>query len=125
MTDDDAPEARLCGEVRTNLPPRALADALRSRGLEVQRRESSLFEGGEYVRIYASANADAALERTASDEYLVQDAGGDPVEMAALARALTGALAALDLPHRLELYAEADENALTAYHAHRWPADAD
>jgi sarcosine oxidase gamma subunit len=125
MIDDDAREARLFGEVRTDLPVRALADALQSHGLDARRRESSLFTGGEYVRILPDdVDVDASLERVAPGEYLVQDAGGDPAAMAALARALTDALTALDLTHRLELYAEADENALTAYHAHRWPADA-
>lgn len=122
--NDDAREARLFGQVLTDLRPRALADALRGAGLDAQRRESSLFTGGEYVRVHGPGEADAALERTDARHYLVHDAAGELGPMAGLARALSGALAALDLPHRLELYGKADENALTACHAHRWPADA-
>jgi hypothetical protein len=122
--NDDALEARLFGQVLTDLRPRALADALRGAVLDAQRRESSLFTGGEYVRVHGPGEADAALERTDPRPYLVHDAAGEPGPMADLARALSAALTALDLPHRLELYGEADGNALTARHAHHWPADA-
>lgn len=120
MTD----EAQLFGQVRTNLSPRALAEALRSRGIDAERRESSHFAGGEYVRVRGPGDADAALERTDARHYLVHDAAGEPQPMADLARALAAALTALDLPHRLELYADGDD-APAVRHAHRWPADAD
>lgn len=123
---DDAAEARLFGQVHGTLPPSALAEALRRAGLDAHCRASSLFDGGEYVRVRASGDAHAALERTGPGAYLVHDAAGDPAAMAGLARALAAALTALDLPHRLELYTgtDADEDAPAAYHAHRWPADA-
>lgn len=121
--NDDAPQGPLFGQVLAGLPPHALADALGGAGVDARGRESSLFAGGEYVRARGPGDADAALERTGPGIYLLHDAGRDPGAVADLARALSAALTALDLPHRLELYAQADESALTAYHAHRWPAD--
>lgn len=125
MTDDDAREARLFGQVLTDLRPRALADALRDRGLDARVRESSHYDGGEYVRVHGGDDADAAIERTDATHYLVHDAAGEPGAMRRLVRALSAALTALDLSHRLELYAEADEDAVPEHHAHRWRADAD
>ncbi|HEX6038293.1 hypothetical protein [Longimicrobium sp.] len=124
MIDDAAREAQLFGQVLTDLRPSALAEVLRGRGLDAQRRKSSHFAGGEYVRVHGRDDAELAMERTDPAHYLVHDAAGDPEAMRHLVRALSAALTALDLPHRLELYAEADEDALTERYAHRWTADA-
>jgi hypothetical protein len=119
MTDDRS-DARLFGQALTDLPPAALADALRRAGLDARYRESAHRVGGAYVRVDGPGGADCSLERGEPGEYLVHDAGGEREPLEALARALSAALAKLGVRHRLELYDDGDPSGASPLH--RWPA---
>ncbi len=106
--NDERSGALLFGQARTDLPPDGLADALRRAGLDARCRESAHREGGAYVRVDGPGSADCSLERGDPGEYLVHDAGGERGPLEDLARALSAALAALGIRHRLELYGEGE-----------------
>lgn len=119
---DPADDASLFGTVRTALGPGDLAPALARAGVAAEARESANYAGGRYVRLYPPGEADGALERVADAEYLVRGGAGKMGALTALARALSAALGALGIVHRLEVYADgADEPA--AYVHHEWPRD--
>jgi hypothetical protein len=116
-------DALLFGQVLTDLPPHELADSLRRAGIDARVRESSLRVGGTYLRVEGEGDADCSLERgSAPGEWMVHDAGGEHAALEGMAAALSAALIAMDVPHRLELYA--GENELAASFAYGWPGDA-
>ena len=117
----DATDALMFGGATTDLPPAALVDAMRRAGMRFERRDASP-DSGAYARIVSSSGVDCSFERIAPAEYLVR---GDAERLAPLesfARALSAALAAAGVRHRLEVYAEDDS--LAAYFHHQWPQDA-
>lgn len=112
-------EVRLYGHALTDLDPPALARGLARAGLPPMLRESSLRGGGTYLRIHGAADAECTLERIAPAEY---QAAGDAVDadaFHALVRALSAALAGMDVRHRLEVYD--GDDVLVAYFHHLWP----
>ena len=119
----DTADVLMFGGAMTDLPPAALADAMRRAGIPLETRESSLFTGGEYVRIVTASGVDCSFERVAPAEYLVRGDADGLAELRAFARALSGALSVLGVRHRLEVYAE--DESLAAYLHHQWPRDAE
>ncbi len=119
---DEATDVLMFGGAMTDLPPAALADALRRGGTPAEVRESSLFTGGWYVRIVTASGVDCSFERIEPTEYLVRGDADRLVQLEPFARALSAALAKAGVRHRLEVYAE--DESLAAYLDHAWPQDA-
>lgn len=117
----DAADVLMAGVLMTALPVAALADALVGAGLAAEARESSLMEGGAYVRVGGAPDVHCALERLPSAEYLARGDAESLDALAALARALSAALTGLGIRHQLEVYAGAE---LAAYLHHQWPPPA-
>lgn len=115
---DDAADVLMFGTLAADLPVAALADALRRAGISAEARESSLYAGGEYVRVDAMPDVHCSLERLSSAEYLARGDADTLDELAALAGALSAALAALEMRHSLELYAD---DVLAGHFHHQQP----
>jgi hypothetical protein len=109
------------GQVMTDLAVPALADALERAGLRTQRRESSLFQGGEYVSLWGHPGVVSSLERVEPGEYLARGDADTVDALEPVARALSGALTGLGMRHRLEVYD--DDGTLAAYFHHQFPQD--
>lgn len=118
----DTTDVLMFGGAMTDLPPAALAGAMRRGGIPATVRESSLFEGGTYIRAATPPGVDCSFEHIEPTEYLIR---GDADGLDALdpfARTLSAALTQAGVRHRLEVYGE--DESLAAYHHHQWPQSA-
>ena len=109
----------LFGQIETPLPPAELAAALCGVGLSAEARESSLYWGGIYVRLYVDDEVDFTLERIEAARYLAR-ADADPGDACpSEARKVSAALARLAIRHSFEIYDH--HHQLLLYLHHAWP----
>lgn len=114
MTDNSA---QMAGELLTDVGLRPLSSRLASAGLRVQIRESSHYQGGEYIRVYEGA--DFTMEHVGLGEYLARGDAGSVEQMLATASRVSQALTGLGIRHRFEVYDSG--NRLAGYLHHDWP----
>ncbi|MEP7340998.1 MAG: hypothetical protein ABI977_24920 [Acidobacteriota bacterium] len=107
----------LFGQVKTSLGLSDLLAALKNAGLNAEIHEPDQDKSGQYISLQDEA-AQVTFEQ-AKEEYLVGGEAGGVSELQALAEKVSGVLAAAQLKHRFELYA--DEDSLVAYFHHDWP----
>lgn len=109
----------LSGQLETPLPPADLAAALCGVGLSAEARESSLYWGGIYVRLYVGDEVDFTFEHVEPTEYLAR-ADADYVEsLKSVAGEVSAALARLRVRHRFAVYD--GRNTMVLYLHHDWP----
>jgi hypothetical protein len=116
---DESPEAALFGSVLTERAAPALADALRRAGIAAEARTSAYPGPRAEIRVRAAGDVECLLEKVAPAEYLVHDASGPLDALHELARGLSGALAGMNVRHRMEVYAA--DHSLAAYFHHQYP----
>ncbi|HEU4557160.1 MAG TPA: hypothetical protein VFS20_04895 [Longimicrobium sp.] len=111
----------LSGQLITPLPPAELAAALCGVGMEAEARESSLYWGGIYVRLYVGDEVDFTLEHVEPTEYMAR-ADADHVDsLKSVAGEVSAALARIPIRHRFEVYDARDTMVL--YLHHDWPEE--
>lgn len=118
-------ESILHGQVLTELGITALASRLAALGVQTEVRESSLYDGGVYIRVRDASSSYFTLEWVSPEEYLTHGDALTGRELAETAREVSGALGALGLKHRMELYpapVAGREDAPFAYYHHQWPS---
>ena len=113
------PDVLLFGPLETPLAPDDPAAALCGVGIAAEARESSLYTGGIYVRLYVDDEVDFTLERIEAARYLAR-ADADPGDACpSEARKVSAALARLAIRHSFELYE--DRGRMIPYLHHNWP----
>lgn len=114
-------DVRLAGQLTTPLPPAELAAALLGAGIEAEARESSLYWGGIYVRLYVGDEVDFTFEHIEPTEYLAR-ADADFVEsLTSVAGEVSAALARIPIRHRFEVYD--GRSTMVLYLHHDWPEE--
>ncbi len=109
----------LFGQLETPLAPADLAAALCGVGLSAEARESSLYWGGIYVRLYVDDEVDFTLERIEAARYMAR-ADADPGDACpSEARKVSAALARLAIRHSFEIYD--GSHRLLLYLHYEWP----
>lgn len=107
----------LFGQVKTSFALSDLLAALKNAGLNAEIHEADQDKSGQYISLQDGA-AQVTFE-PAKEEFLIGGEASNVAELQALAEKVSSVLAAAQLKHRFELYA--DEDSLVAYFHHDWP----
>ena len=103
------------GTLATQRTLDALQAELESQGVRTERRDSSHYRGGHYLRL-AAPDVHCTLEQVSDTEALCRADATQRAALSAVCAQLAQALRSLDIGHRLELYDEADELLETLVH---------
>jgi hypothetical protein len=87
--------------------------------LPVQLRESSHYEGGQYLIVRADHDARITFEKITATEFLLAGEASTKEGLAVICQQVSAVLSKAQLRHRLELYDAADT--LYQYLHYDWP----
>lgn len=113
MEDD---EYIASGTVQSGVEVSAFSKLLSRSGLPAEVRESSQFKGGVYVSLRQD-EARVTAEKIEASTFLLRGEGNGSRELGGLCKALSAALAAAHIQHRIELYDGKDQ----LRHEHLYP----
>ncbi len=96
------------GTLAATWPIAEFSTLISTHGLRFELRDSSHYQGGQYLRLLDS-RTHLTVERTSQNECLIRADAESLDEVAPLLRRFSGALSALRVAHRLELYGDDDK----------------